>query len=76
MADPIQKGVNSSSPASPGLSGAIKDAVGAIADAVAPRSITQRKAKVDTAVDAQTGQHSDQDLARMRRGQSTDYDNL
>lgn len=30
---------NSSSPGSPGLSGAIKDAVGAVADFAAPRSL-------------------------------------
>jgi DNA-directed RNA polymerase specialized sigma subunit len=36
---------------SPGISGAIKDAVGAISDAVAPRSITQRGKKVADAID-------------------------
>lgn len=72
MADPIQKGVNSSSPASPGLSGAIKDAVGAIANYVAPRSIVNRKAAVDAAVD----DSGDSDRrARQRTGQSSDSSN-
>jgi len=32
--------------ASPGISGAIKDAVGAVSDWLAPKSITQRKNKL------------------------------
>lgn len=43
-------GQPSSSPGSPGVSGAIKDAIAALAQALAPKSITQRKAKVDQAV--------------------------
>ncbi len=57
-----------SSPGSPGVSGAIRDAVSAVAQAVAPRSITRRKQTVDSAV-------SDADLGRMRNGQSTDSNN-
>lgn len=34
-------------PASPGVAGALKDALGAIAQAVAPKSVTQRKAKIN-----------------------------
>lgn len=64
----------SSSPASPGLSGAIKDAVSAVADYVAPRSITQRKQKINQAVDDGT-QHSDDYLQRARVGQSSDSSN-
>lgn len=72
MADPIQKGVNSSSPASPGLSGAISDAIGAVANYVAPRSIVNRKKNIDSASD---GQHSADTLGRQRSGQSSDSDN-
>lgn len=43
-------GQPSSSPGSPGVSGAIKDLIGALAQAFAPKSITQHKAKVDQAV--------------------------
>lgn len=65
----------SSSPASPGLSGAIKDAVSAVADYVAPRSITQRKQKINQAVDDGSQQHSDDYLQRARVGQSSDSSN-
>lgn len=53
--------------ASPGLSGAIKDAIGAVAKAVAPKSLTQFDPNVDKHVDDATG--------RMRQAQSTDRDN-
>jgi hypothetical protein len=65
----------SSSPGSPGLSGAIKDAVSAVASYVAPKSITQRRAKVDQTVDDSDGSHSGDYLARAREGQSTDSNN-
>lgn len=57
-----------SSPGSPGVSGAIKDAVAAIADATAPRSLRNRSQNVADSV-------GDDTLARMRRGQSTDSNN-
>lgn len=63
----------SSSPGSPGLSGAIKDAVSAVADYVAPRSIVQRKQKINQAVD--DGTHTDDYLQRARVGQSSDSSN-
>lgn len=37
---------------SPGVSGAISDMVGALSKALAPRSITQRSAKLNQGVDA------------------------
>lgn len=43
-------GQPSSSPGSPGVSGAIKDLLGALAQALAPKAITQRHQKVDQAV--------------------------
>ena len=48
-------GQPSSSPGSPGVSGAIKDLIGALAQAFAPRSITQHKAKIDQAVQQGSG---------------------
>jgi hypothetical protein len=57
---------------SPGISGAIKDAIAAVAGAVAPKSITQRKAAIDTAVDSAQG---DDSIGRMKQAQSTDRDN-
>lgn len=57
---------------SPGISGAIKDAVSAVASAAAPRPVTQRGADVDGAVDEATG---DDTQARQRQAQSTDRDN-
>lgn len=72
MTDPIRYGVNSSSPASPGLSGAIKDAVAAVADAVTPRSLRNRKTIVNDAVD---GTHDPATIGRMRQGQSSDSNN-
>lgn len=61
-----------SSPGSPGISGAIKDAVSAVASAFAPKSITQRSAKVDQTVNQSQG---DDTLGRQRQAQSTDRDN-
>lgn len=63
---PDRKG---SSPNSPGVSGAIKDAIEAISKYVAPKAITERKGRIDTAVD------SAQDYERMRQGQSSDSNN-
>lgn len=51
----------SSSPGTPGLSGAIKDAVGAIANVVAPRSIVQRKAKLEQDEARASGQPGNED---------------
>lgn len=62
----------SSSPGSPGISGAIKDAISAVAHAVAPKSITQRQASIDSSVDSATG---DDTVGRMKQAQSTDRDN-
>jgi len=58
-----------SSPGSPGIAGAIKDAVSAVASAVAPRSIVQRKANIDAGVD------DSDSIGRQRQAQSTDRDN-
>lgn len=58
---------------SPGVGGAIKDAVGAIAQAVAPKSITQRRSIVDSAVSSAAG--ADDPTGRMRSAQSSDRDN-
>jgi len=37
--------------ASPGVSGAIKDAIGALGKATAPKSITQRKSRIDKQIE-------------------------
>ncbi len=61
-----------SSPGSPGISGAIKDAVNAVASAVTPpvlRSNYQSQ-RVDAGTDSDSA-----DLGRMRAAQSTDRDN-
>lgn len=55
MADQKQPVRGSSSPGSPGVGGAIKDAVAALSGALAPRSIVQRKKKIDSTVDKATG---------------------
>lgn len=70
MADPVR---GSSSPGSPGLSGAIKDAIAAVVRSTAPKSLTQRGPAVDAAVAASDG--SDDPTGRMRSAQSTDRDN-
>lgn len=57
-----------SSPGSPGISGAIKDAISAVASAVAPKSVTQIKARNDAAED-------EAGVGRMKQAQSTDRDN-
>jgi len=62
------KGPIGSSYGSPGLGGAIKDVIKAVALATAPRSIVQRKQKIDKEVD-------DAVLGRMKAAQSTDKDN-
>lgn len=64
MAKPIPRRISGS----PGVSGAIKDAVAAVAGATAPKSVTQRRARIDTSAD-------DAVLGRMRDGQSTDSNN-
>lgn len=43
-------GQPSSSPGSPGVAGAISDAIAALAQAFAPRAIVQRKQKIDQGV--------------------------
>jgi hypothetical protein len=61
--------------ASPGISGAIKDAVDAVAKTFGPKSITQRGAKIDEAVDSadDDGSHSSEVPSTTGRvGQSTD----
>lgn len=67
--DPVR---GQSSPGSPGLSGAIKDAVAAIAKTYGPKSITQRGAKIDQGVESNDGSDPS---GRMRQAQSTDRDN-
>lgn len=55
---PYQNPINgapSSSPGSPGISGAILDAVAALAKAFAPKALSQRGQKVDQAVDRASG---------------------
>lgn len=71
MADQPVRG--SSSPGSPGLSGAIKDAIAAVVKATAPKSITQRGSRVDADVAANDG--SNDPTGRMRNAQSSDRDN-
>lgn len=51
--------------ASPGISGAIKDAVGAIAGAVAPKSITQRKQRIEGAINEDSGSPQTTDLGNQ-----------
>jgi len=51
--------------ASPGVAGALKDAMGALAAAVAPKSITQHKAHIEDQVEPD----------RYRRNQQTDSSN-
>lgn len=46
--------------ASPGLEGAIRDAVAAVSKAFAPKSITQRGKKVDQAINQDSGGLADQ----------------
>lgn len=69
MADPVR---GSSAP-DPGLGGAIKDAIKQAALTFGPKSITQRKSKIDTTVDEDAG--DDDSLGRMKAAQSTDRDN-
>lgn len=51
-----------SSPGSPSVSGAIKDAIGALANAFAPRSVVQRPKKIASEVDAASGSPQTNDL--------------
>lgn len=43
--------VTAKNTASPGVSGAIKDAIGALGKATAPKSITQRKSRLDKQIE-------------------------
>jgi hypothetical protein len=63
MGDRVEKG----SFASPGISGALRDLVKSVARATAPRSVVERKTKLQDDEDAALG--------RMREGQSTDSNN-
>jgi len=60
MADQPNKRV-----ASPGISGAIKDAVAAVSNAVAPKSITQRKQRIDGAVEQASDSPQTTDLGQQ-----------
>lgn len=71
MADPVR---GSSSP-DPGLSGAIKDAIGAIAKTVAPKSVSQIKVRNDADEAAAEQGKQDDVVGRMRAAQSSDRDN-
>jgi len=51
------------------VANSIRKTVKAVADLAAPRSIVNRKQKLEE------GMHDDDTLARMRAGQSTDSDN-
>ena len=64
MADQDQSGAKKRV-ASPGISGAIKDAVGAIANAVGPRSIVQRGKKVSDAIENDSGSPQTSDLGNQ-----------
>lgn len=64
MAKPVPRRVSGS----PGVGGAIKDAIAAVAGATAPKSVTQRKSRINQSAD-------DAVLGRMREGQSTDSNN-
>ena len=66
MADQKEKPVNVKY-GSPGLSGAIKDVVDVAVKAFGPRSVVQRKQKLQD--------QEDESLGRMREGQSTDSNN-
>lgn len=50
---------------SPGISGAIKDAIGAISNAMAPRGIVQRGKKVSDAIDNDSGSPQTSDLGNQ-----------
>jgi hypothetical protein len=72
MADPV-KSQYGSSPGSPGISGALKDAIGAIAKQIAPRSVVQIKPREDQRESTALG--DEDDTGRMKAAQSTDKDN-
>ena len=63
MADQPVRG--SSSPGSPGRSGAIHDAMDALFRAGAPKSITQRRPKTDNAVEEAQGSPQTTDLGNQ-----------
>jgi len=65
MAD--KQPVRGVSHASPGLAGAIKDVISSTASYIAPRSIKERKVRLQDA--------EDEAMGRMREGQSTDSNN-
>jgi hypothetical protein len=65
MAD--RKPTQGKSWASPGLDGAIKDVISSTASYIAPRSIKERKVRLQ--------QEEDNAMGRMREGQSTDSNN-
>lgn len=69
MAQPVyyQNGKPVYNQATPGVAGAIKDAIGAVSKAVAPAGITQIKQR--------EAQAEDDAVGRMRHAQSTDRDN-
>jgi len=64
MADQDQSGAKKRV-ASPGILGAIKDAVGAIANATAPRSIVQRGKKIEGAINEDSGSPQTTDLGNQ-----------
>jgi hypothetical protein len=53
----------------------IRKIVSSLANSAAPKSITQRKQRIDSAVDSADGSHDDDTLSRWRSNQSTDRDN-
>lgn len=58
MSDPVR---GQSSPGSPGIVGAIKDAVSAVATTFGPKSITQAPQREQAAEDAATGTPGSED---------------
>lgn len=48
---PAQPTVQAKRKASPGITGAIKDFASAVGGAISPKSVTQRKSKLDKAID-------------------------
>lgn len=61
----------SSSPGSPGISGAIKDAVAAVAKSFAPKAITQRKAKVAQGIEQNDGSNAGSEDTRVPGNETT-----
>lgn len=56
--DPVK---GSSSPGSPGISGAIKDAISAIATTFGPKSLTQAKQRTEKAISQNDGSAGTED---------------